>query len=343
MDDTWFALGLSTNEVNRFQGFHSPYLLVILDEALGIDLMFWEAIEGLHPYRILAIGNPLTPEGEFFKCFSSALWHKITITAQECVNWQTQHGRIPGLVTQKWIDERKQEWGVKSPLYQSRVLAEFPQEGTDTLIHLNWVDKSREIVIDDDLEDEAIKVVGTDVARYGDAKTVLGYRKGHTLMEMEIKEKIPTTMTAGMIKRWYESKSADALVVDDDGVGGGVTDSLVEQRIGVLAFHGGYNQKAIDDNHFFNLRSQFYWIVAKKFEKGLYSLKNIPQDIFDKLKSQLCSIRYIIDSRGRIKIESKDDMKARGVVSPDVADCFMMLEYGFVSGRESEVRAYRWR
>ena len=323
---------------------NSPYLLIILDEALGIKSEIWEAIEGLHPYRILAIGNPLSPEGEFYKCFQSPLWHKITINCQECVNWQNQNGAIAGLVTQQWIEERKIEWGVKSPLYQSRVLGEFPQEGTDTLIHLNWLDKAREIEIEEDSDlDEAIKIVACDVARYGADKSVFLDRRGHTIYKIEIKEKIPTTMTTGIVKRHYEQEKADCLVVDDSGLGGGVSDMLSEQKIGVLAFNGGAKQKAIDKNHFKNLRSQFYYITAKKFEKRMYSLKQLPQREFDMLKSQLCNIKYWIESDGKIAIETKDDMKARGLNSPDLADALMMSEFGFYIGKMGDIKAYAYR
>lgn len=339
-NDEWFALGISTDEVNRFQGFHSPYLLVILDEALGINPIIWEAIEGLHPYRILAIGNPLSPEGEFYKCFSSGLWHKVTVSCPDCVKWQNEHKKIAGLVDIDWIEERQKEWGVKSPLYQARVLGEFPQEGTDTLIHLNWVDKARTIELDI-LED--FKIVAADIARYGEDKTVIIDRNDHSFYKIEIKEKIPTTMTSGIIKRHYERELADSLVVDDSGVGGGVTDMLSEQKIGVLAFNGGAREVALDKNHFKNLRSQFYWITARKFEKGLYSLKDIPQKEFEILKSQLCSIKYTIQSDGRIAVESKDDMKARGLNSPDLADALMMSEYAYVMGKQGDIRAYRYR
>lgn len=341
MDEQWFAMGISTNEVNRFQGFHSPYLLVIIDEALGVDPMIWEAIEGLHPHRILAIGNPLTPEGEFFKAFNSPLWHKITISCLEAVRWQQENVTIPGLVTLDWCEERAKEWGVKSPLYQSRVLGEFPQEGTDTLIHLGWVDKCRDQVLDSD--DDDIKIVSADVARYGEDRTVIIDRQGHTFTGVEVKDKIPTTMTSGIIKRHYEREGADSLVVDDSGVGGGVTDNLVAQRIGVLPFNGGCKQKAIDKNRFKNLRSQFYWILARKLERALYSFRGIPQREFDILKSQLCSIKYSIEVDGRIAVESKDDMKARGLDSPDLGDAAMMSEYAFWMGKNAEIKPFSYR
>ena len=339
-NDEWFALGISTNEVNRFQGFHSPYLLVIIDEALGVDPMIWEAIEGLHPYRILAIGNPLSPEGEFFKCFSNPAWHKIGISALECVRWQQEHGKIPGLVTLEWCEERALEWGVKSPLYQSRVLGEFPQEGSDTLIHLNWVDKCRTNKIEIEFD---FKIVSCDVARYGEDKTTILDRNDNKILSIEIKEKIPTTMTAGIVKRHYEKSEADSLVVDDTGLGGGVTDMLREQHIGVLAFNGGSKQKAIDANHFVILRSQFWYYTAKKLEKGIYDFTELPQKTFEILKNQLCGVKYAVDSQGRIKVESKDDMRARGMASPDVADSLVMSEFSYWHGREGDIKSYRWR
>lgn len=340
LNDEWFALGISTDEVNRFQGFKSPYLLIVMDEALGISPIIWEAAEGLLPYRILAMANPLAPEGEFFKTFSSPLWHKISISAKEAIEWQNKNGVIPGLVNQQWVDERRSEWGEKSPLWQSRVLGEFPQEGTDTLVHLNWMDFCRTNILDE--EDDALSITACDVARYGEDKTVFIDRKGHTFELVEIKEKIPTTQTAGIVKRHYQDKLSDALVVDDTGIGGGVSDILSEQKIGVYAFNGGCKAQSMDTVHFKNLRSQFYWITARKIEKGLYSFAKLPAHIFEKLKSEICSIRYVVESDGKIKIESKDDMKARGLHSPDIADCVMMSEYGYYMGRVGEIASRAW-
>lgn len=342
-NDEWFALGISTNEVNRFQGFHSPHLLVIIDEALGVAPEIWEAIEGLHPYRILAIGNPLSAEGEFYNCFYSPLWHNITINAQECVDWQNQHGVIPGLVTQQWIDERKAEWGEKSALYQARVLGEFPEEGTDILIPLKYVERARNIKIDE--EEDAIKIVSSDIAtKHGENYSVMGYRVGHTLVDVEYWQNFPTTMTTQKIIHKYEIKKADTIVVDSDGVGEGVGDMITDKRIGVLEFHGGRNQKAMEQNRFKNLRTQFYWVVAKKFEKGMYSLRYLPENVYQILKKQLTSIKLKApDGLGRLQIETKDDMRARGIDSPDFADCFMMSEYAYFCGKMGDIKAYSYR
>lgn len=343
MGPDWFAMGISTNEVNRFQGFHSPNLLVLVDEALGVDPIIWEAIVGLHPDRVLAIGNPLEASGKFWDCFNSTLWHKIGVSCQECVTWQNKNGSIPGLVTQQWIDERCDEWGDKSALYQGRVLGEFPTEGTDLLIQPKWVDEARKRDLTQ--EDDEFRIVASDVAtKHGGNKTTVLYRYGHDIQELDSFQGLNAVMTAQKIKHKYEMKQADSIVIDSDGFGEGVSDILINQRIGVQEFHGGYGAKAIDSNKFKNLRTQFYWLVAKKFEKGMYSLKKLPQKEYDLLKMQLCCIKAKSpDALGRFQIETKDDLMARGIASPDSADSLVMSEYGYFIGRMGEIKPFSYR
>jgi hypothetical protein len=84
--------------------------------------------------------------------------------------------------------------------------------------------------------------------------------------------------------------------------------------------------------------------VAKKFEKGLYSLKKLPQKEYDKLKNQLCSIKMKApDAQGRFQIETKEDMLARQIQSPDFADSFMMSEFGSYCDTLAEVKEYSYR
>ncbi len=341
----WFAIGISTNEVNRFQGFHSPYLLVVIDEALGVDPIIWEAIEGLHPHRVLAIGNPLEPTGNFFDCFSSPLWNKITISCEDCVKWQKEHGQIPGLVTQEWINEREEEWGRGSPLFQARVLGEFPDESEDTLISRRWVDEARHRVIEEDLEEFGPRVEAVDVAtKHGKCHTVFTYRYGHTIAEIKGYRGLRITDTRNILQRDYHQKQLTNLVIDADGVGEGLDDMLYERNIPFMPFHGGHGDKAIDSLRYKNLRSQFWCIVAKKFERGLYSLAKLDDKTFEILKNQLCSVRMKPpDPKGRIQIETKEDLQARGIKSPDYADSFVYAEYGFWSDRFSDIKPYRYR
>jgi hypothetical protein len=343
MDSDWFALGVSTDEVNRFQGFHSEHLLVLIDEALGVDPIIWEAIIGLHPEKVLAIGNPLEATGEFWNCFNSPLWHQIGVSCEECVEWQRKNGSIPGLVTRQWIEERRDEWGSKSALFQGRVLGVFPTEGTDLLIQPKWVEDARTRELEP--EEEAMKIVASDVAtKHGGNYTTLLFREGHDIKELESFQGLNAVMTAQKIKHKYEMKSADTVVVDSDGFGEGVADILINQHIGVQEFHGGYGSKAIDSIKFKNLRTQFYWMVAKKFEKGMYSLKNLDKKAYDLLKMQLCCIKAKApDNLGRFQIETKDDLIARGIASPDSADSMVMAEFGYFVGKMGDIKAFSYR
>lgn len=338
-----FAIGISTNEVNRFQGFHSENLLVILDEALGVEPVIWEAMEGLHPSRVLAIGNPLEGVGDFYNCFSSRLWNKITINCEDCVKWQERNHKIPGLVTREWIDERVDEWGRGSPLYEARVLGDFPLEAENALIRRDWVEQCRKTEPLDD-EEEAYRIEACDLAsKHGKSETVKTYRYGHTIKEIKAYH-IPLTETRDILIWDYMQKRLKSLVIDADGMGEGLDDMLREKHVAFEAFHGGYASKAFDETKYKNLRSQFYCIVAKKFEKGLYSLSSLPAKEYEILKNQLCSIKVKLpDARGRVQVETKEDMQARQVKSPDYADSFMMSEYGWYMGRYADIKAYKYR
>ena len=347
----WDAMGISTNEVNRFQGFKSPFLLVILDEALGVSPEIWEAMEGLQPHRILAIGNPLEATGNFYDCFSSSLYNKIQIDGEEAVKWQEKHGAIPGLITRQWINERKEEWGVNSPLFIARCRGEFPTETTDTLISRAWVERSRKGLdvdnkpLEEENEEDETKVVASDIAtKHGSNETVIGYRYGHTIKEINGYLHLPTTDSRNKIAFEYNRRKALAVGIDSDGVGEGVSDGLVEMRVPVIEFHGGYTQQAMDSTKFRNLRSQFYWLVARKFEKGVYNLKYLSDKSYELLKNQLCSIKVKApDGMGRIQIETKEDMLARGIKSPDFADCFVILEHTFWTSTRMTIQQYSYR
>jgi len=342
--DDHFALGLSTNEVHRFQGFHSPHLLVVIDEASGVSPEIWEAVYSLHPHRILAIGNPLDNSGNFCDCFTSTLWHKITISCYDCVKWQETNKPIPGLVTREWIEEMRGEWGDKSSYFQVHVLGEFPEEGESCLISRKWVENARGNKRDDDEEEEP-RILSTDVAtKHGENETVIGYRYGHTQVSLDGFKNISMTDTRDKLAHQTLKRQITSNVFDSDGVGEGLGDILRERHVPYTEFHGGYGQVAYDKTKFRNLRTQFYYIVAKKFEKGMYDLTRLPAKEYEILKNQLCQIKVKNpDGQGRLQIETKEDMHARQIKSPDFADAFMMGEYGFYMGRYAEVKGFAYR
>ena len=339
----WQAIGISTNEENRMQGFKSPHLLVIMDEALGIDPIIWRAIQGLLPYRLLAIGNPLDPVGDFYDCFSSDQWHTIHIDGLECIKWQEEHGAIEGLITKEWYEERRSEWGDKSHMFVARCRGEFPQDSESAVIQRVWVDKARLVEPDNDDYDDKIEAM--DVAsKHGKSSTVLTERVGNTILRCTPHPDWGILDSGNELANDYNRKKLDVIVFDSDGMGEGLDEYMHGKHIPYYAFHGGFASKAIDVRRYKNLRTQFYCVLAKKLEKGLISLKQLPDKEFEILKNQLCCMNYKAhDSLGRVQIETKEELKARQIESPDSADSLMMSEYGLWMGKMGDLKPVAYR
>ena len=167
LDTDWWAIGFTAPEytADKFQGFHAEYILVIADEASGISEDIFEAIDGVltsDQSRLLMIGNPTNPAGRFHKEFAGTDAARITIDAFNTPNftrygiteqdilsgtWQEKiTGPLPApyLVTPGWVSDRAKRWGIESPLYKARVLAEFPVSSADTLISLHLIEAAVE-------------------------------------------------------------------------------------------------------------------------------------------------------------------------------------------------------
>lgn len=318
--EDWFAFGFSTRGraderefgTPKFQGYHSPNLLIAFDEGPGIEHPIWISAETLitgDNNKIVTIGNPTSPSGDFYEACKSPLWHKILISSFDHPNVKENRIIVPGAVTCEWIEERRRDWGEDSPLWRAKVLGEFPDEGEDTLIPLSWA----EACVGLDLGITGDKRLGADIARFGSDMTVLARFWGPTLQPLEAVNKKDTNWTIGRIKVLHNSEEYDAIGIDDTGVGGGVTDGLQDQNIDVEPFNFG--SVAIEDDKFENQKAEIYWNLREAIRDKKLSL---PDD--KELINQLSSIKYGYSRKGKIKIESKDDMKKRGLKSPDKAD-----------------------
>src|SRR3990172_3550101 len=151
LSDDWWAWGFTAPDwdPDRFQGFHEENVMVVIDEAAGVSTQIYDAIDAVlssESVRKLEIGNPTDDSGGFGKSFKSADIKKFTISAFDTPNfthfgitevdiidgsWEDKiEGRVlpyPSLVTPAWVARRAKRWGLESPMYRSRVLAEFPQ------------------------------------------------------------------------------------------------------------------------------------------------------------------------------------------------------------------------
>ena len=226
---------------------------------------------------------------------------------------------IPGLASRQWVEDRKEEWGEGSPAYRARVLGEFPESAEDLLIPLHWAEAAIDRVA---LSGGALPA-GVDIARFGSDRTVLLIRRGGKVIHVEVHEKEDTMTTAGRVKAMIEDReiAPGNVSVDDAGLGGGVTDRLREQGINVNAVTFGAG--ALDSDRFANVRAECYWLLREAFREDATEPVSIPKE--HSALARECSIaHYSYNSAGKVKIESKEEIKKRLHRSPDLADALAL-------------------
>lgn len=309
-----------------FQGMHAKYLLVVADEAGGIPEWLWNAFNSIATQptnRILAIGNPDDPASHFAKiCAPGSGWNVIKISAFDAPAFTGE--KVPleleeNLIGREYVEERRREWGEDSPLYISKVLAEFPETSDANLIQVKWINAA----IERDFSGEEVADYGKfamDVARGGRDEATLGWwRAGRFRIVWSEKGVNNSMRLVGKMVNFCAEHPASKGIVDSDGLGGPVFDRARELSLPVSPFYAG--RKAFKPRKFLNRRSEQWWALRSLFEAGLVDIDRKDEI----LQAQLTSIRFEEDSAGRIAVETKKEMKARGLPSPDRADTLMMV------------------
>ena len=305
--EEWSATGISTaGDVDRLEGFHADGgVLVIADETKGIPQDAFDAVQGalsgLEDSRLLVTSVPGgAGAGPFWKA------------CQDPERWRIHH--IPStdssLVSPGWVEDRAHDWGLGSPLYETRVLGTFAEAGEGILFPLPLL----EAAVGRELEPDGTVGLGVDVARSvaGDLNSVARYREGH--LEVLSTWRSPDLMeTVERVLHAVAETGCKRLAVDVGGPGGGVADRLRELGYQLEAVHFGGGSD--DPQRWRNRRAQMFWQLREALERGDVSL---PDD--DEVRADLSSIRYFFTQDGKIQIESKDECRRRLGRSPDRAD-----------------------
>lgn len=319
-----FAIGLSVDNPVRLQGFHDKNVLLLFDEAPGVPKEIWDTVEGAmsggNLKRWVAIGNPIMPEGDFYDCFfgkKSAHWNKIHISCLDSPNVKAGEIVVPGLVDKKWVEQRKVEWGEDSPLYKSKVLGEFPDEASDVLVLIKWILEAQHKVMEDHNDE---RILAVDVARHGRDRTVFIEMNGFEMKAVRTLQGKPTNETAGAALWMAKDRGLETIIVDDTGVGGGVTDMIRERKpADVRLVPINFSQRPDDPQHFAMWRDEAWWRLRESFRNKDIKILNL-----DEIVADLCDVHYTYNSKGQLKIETKDEMKSRGKKSPDFGDALAM-------------------
>lgn len=335
----WYAKGFTARQGEgvAFQGYHAPHILGIFDEASGVDPEFYSAFETIRSggdVKWLLIGNPTSTDGPFFDAFTRHrhLWHRIHISAFDTPNVQKRKIEIPGMVTYDWVREYFMKEGPDSPLYQIRVLGQFPREGDSNLIQVIWCEMARTEPPEFDPAIETF-VAGFDAAHEGLDESALAVRLGPRMIGpittwrgldtmKSVRRIIDHTLPGGVsLQALKENGRLEAINCDVVGYGAGVADRLDELGWPVNRVNGAMRPTAFD-HKYLNLRAQMWWKLREAFKS-----RSIGGMIDEVTEQQLTSVRYEITTDDKIKVEKKEEYKKRMHFSPDRAEallyCFM--------------------
>jgi hypothetical protein len=317
----------SAENPDAFAGVHNmDGVLVIFDEASGIDDAIWAVTAGFFtentPNRFwFAFSNPRRNTGYFYETFHS----KRDFWVTKVVDARTVEGTDKA-VYQQIIDE----YGPDSSQAHVEVYGQFPSAGDDQFIGA--------LLVDDAMQREKYKdqsapiVIGVDPARFGADATVIAVRQGRDIVKI-IRHRGDDTMTVvGYVIEAIEEFKPTLVVIDEGGLGAGIVDRLKEQRYKIKGVNFGNKSK--NPIMYGNMRAQM-WGDMREWLKTA----SIPNDRF--LKTDLISPMMKPDSRGTIFLESKKDMKARGLASPDAADAIAVTFAFPVAHREYNSQATR--
>jgi len=305
--------GNEEEQAETIAGFNERNKLVIVDEASGVPDAVFKPLEGGLGGECnfaIKIFNPTRNRGYAFKNHfgeDRKYWH--------CIRWDGEECEI---VSKKYIQNMEEKYGRSHNMFLIRVKGLPPKNDVMSAIPLDWVQDCVGLKFEDD--DTYHTVMGIDCSYMGADEAVLCIRKGPIVYKIEALKKIDThELTAWALSAvsQYEVRN---VYIDVVGVGCGVYDNIKkvfkssDQKVTPVNAQASASNK----DEFYRLRDEMWWRLRERIEERTLS---IPED--DDLIYQISTPR-LGQQNGKKKIESKNDMKARKVSSPDRADALCL-------------------
>ena len=338
--ERWFAIAKTATKPESMQGFHEDHMLIVVDEASGVTDPIMEALLGTltgWDNKLLLMGNPNRIEGVFYDAFNKD---------RDKYRTHTVSSRNSGRTSKETIEMLETKYGKDSDVCRVRIDGQFPKGALDSFISLETVElacSKENHIRQSDIESAKVLHIGVDVARFGDDKTVITPRISAKIYEFRKYSKKDTMETAGNVIRCCKDYMGRFLhirkcliKVDDTGVGGGVTDRLKEvireEKLPYAVVPVNNGDSASDD-YYFNLGSQIWGNIKELLESNFSNNLQGKQDVQielphdEEMIKQLSVRKYHMTSKGKIQLESKEDMKKRGLGSPDTADSLSLALY----------------
>lgn len=309
--ETWGVSAVPWSEHNSdaFAGLHAEDVLVIYDEASTIADIIWDVTEGAMttPGAFwFVFGNPVRNTGKFRECFRSMRhrWNNRQIDSRSC-----------RMTNKHEIAQWEEDYGDDSDFFRIRVKGMFPRASSSQLISEEAIEDAKLRVIPKRVYERYPLVIGVDVARYGDDRTVIIRRQGPVAWMPETYRELSTMQVAAKAYEAWREYMADAVCVDGIGVGAGVVDRLIELGVPVVDVQSA--ESAEDPRKYFNCRSEIWG----RAEDWIHTA-SLPDH--KDLCYELSAPEYGYNAKMQIQVESTQSIKDRIRVSPDVATALVM-------------------
>lgn len=321
------AFAASPTDAKLIEGAHADEILFVFDESKAIAPSIFDAAEGAlsgdGEALALAQSTPGEPQGRFYEIHQQRPglddWAIRHVTKIEVV--------AAGRMSEKWAQNRMEQWGFDSPVYQNRVEGNFFSSSEDTVIPLSWIEAavSRWHEWNDSgrPEQEGRNVHGVDVARGGTDLTAVAMRTGSVVRTLRTYNFADTTKVADRV-RSRMLLGSDLAVVDTIGVGAGVVDLMRRWKLRVHAFNASRKTKRRDRNGdygFRNQRSAMWWLAREMLDPAFEPTLALPPHT--EMTAEMSTPKWRVGAGGRIEVESKDDIRKRLGRSTDHADAVL--------------------
>jgi hypothetical protein len=347
------------SEETSFQGIHSPQLLVLIDEAAGVDERIVKAAETLATGRdnkVVLSGNPTNP-GAFEKAFQDGSgWARVAASCLEHPNVLTGREIVPGAVTREFVNDMWNDCGDGEPIkwpdgeiadlftwpewirvsvwenvwWMGHVLGKFPQEGDQNLVKYGDIIRA----LSADFGGAGHVTMGVDVARYGKDSTVIVIASPKDVLEITSYPKTSGPDVVALVhnKAKEFGVAPEDVRIDATGIGGmGVADwidktsdlTAVQRELWSEVEEVEFGAAANDSSRFLNMRAELLWRLKERFERGDIGLKRLGSRMKTILENQLRAMRF--EYRGtKLAMEAKKALKKRTGSSPDEAEALAL-------------------
>lgn len=320
---TWKTCARSADpndQAATMAGKHEDYMILFADEASAIPDPVFRPIESTMtgPVNFAVITfNPTRSKGYAIQT------QTIDRMNWMCFQWDAEQSEV---VDPMHIERYAKKYGRNSNMYRINIRGLPPKSDMDVLIPYDWVDRAIDADIDIDPEEDMV-VGGLDVAGGGSDSTVLVYGAGGRVEGIIKNDFLRTSDIAYWVMDQWNLLGLQGLAVDANGLGLGVCDSIE-----ILDKSGATNIRRVnvsceaedDPQRFEGLRDELWWLAHNAFMDFKVSIPN-----HEELIGELTSIKYDLyrGKGGKIKVESKKEMRTRGLKSPDCADAFCLWLY----------------